>query len=96
MNLILISFLWGDGFTLTCGFFFSIAHAALSTLMFYLVDCVQRRYGSRSVFEVSGIATLFPKLGCLIFLMIVCFSGLPGTLKFSCEFYIFSSLLSFS
>jgi NADH:ubiquinone oxidoreductase subunit 4 (subunit M) len=79
-----------------CGFFFSAVHAFLSSLMFYLVDCIYRRYHARSVFVVSGIFTLFPNLGFLIFLMIVFFGGLPGTVKFVCEFYIFSTVLSSS
>lgn len=96
MNLILIVFLWGDSFISICGFFFSAVHAFLSSLMFYLVDCVYRRYHARSVFAVSGIFTLFPNLGFLIFLMVVFFGGLPGTVKFVCEFYIFNVVLSSS
>lgn len=96
MNLILILLLWGDGFALVCGFLFSAAHAMLSALMFYTVDCVYRRYHSRSVYSVSGVYTLFPRLGSVIFFMLVVFGGLPGTLKFSCEFFLFSSLLSVS
>ena len=96
MNLILLTFLWGDSFLVVCGFFFSAVHAFLSSLMFYLVDCIYRRYHSRSIFVVSGIFTLFPNLGFFIFLMIVFFGGLPGTVKFVCEFFIFSSVLSFS
>ena len=79
-----------------CGFLFCVSHAAVSTLMFYLVDCISRRYGSRSVYVVSGIFTLFPKLGWLCFFMVVIFGGIPGTLKFICEFYLFSMLFSFS
>jgi NADH:ubiquinone oxidoreductase subunit 4 (subunit M) len=96
MNLILIVFLWGDSFISICGFFFSAVHAFLSSLMFYLVDCIYRRYHTRSIFAVSGIFTLFPNLGFLIFLMVVFYGGLPGTVKFVCEFYIFNILLSSS
>jgi len=96
MNLILIAFLWGDAFILVCGFFFSAVHAFLSSLMFYLVDCIYRRYHARSIYVVSGIITLFPNLGFLVFLMVVFFGGLPGTVKFVCEFYIFSTVLSSS
>lgn len=96
MNLILIAYLWGDSFIVVCGFFFCAVHAFLSSLMFYLVDCIYRRYHTRSIFAVSGIFTLFPNLGFLIFLMVVFFGGLPGTVKFVCEFYIFSTVLSSS
>ena len=96
MNLILVTYLWGDSFITVCGFFFSAVHAFLSSLMFYLVDCVYRRYHARSTFSVTGIFTLFPNLGAVIFLMLVFFGGLPGTVKFACEFYIFSAVLSSS
>lgn len=68
----------------------------LSALMFYVVDCVYRRFHSRVVYSVSGVYSLFPRLGAAIFFMVVVFGGLPGTLKFSCEFFLFSSLLSVS
>lgn len=96
MNLILMALLWGDSFLVVAGFLFSAAHAFLSALMFYVVDCVYRRYHSRSVYSVQGVYTAYPKLGACIFFMLVVFGGLPGTLKFSCEFFIFSSLLSVS
>jgi NADH:ubiquinone oxidoreductase subunit 4 (subunit M) len=64
--------------------------------MFYLVDCVFRRYYSKSVIEISGILQKTPNLGIAILIMCVFYSGLPGTLKFSSEFYIFSSFVEVS
>ena len=61
-------------------------------MMFYLVDCIQRRYGSRSVTELSGILQTTPSLGVTILIMCILYSGIPGTLKFTSEFYIFSGL----
>jgi len=71
-------------------------HAILSTLMFFLVDCVQKRYHSRSVVELSGILHLTPNLGISILLMCIFYSGVPGTLKFTSEFYIFNGLFEIS
>jgi NADH:ubiquinone oxidoreductase subunit 4 (subunit M) len=62
--------------------------------MFYLVDCVQRRYNTRVVSEISGILHTTPNLGIAILFMQVLYSGLPGTLKFLSEFYIFFGLLN--
>jgi len=67
-------------------------HAILSTLMFFLVDCVQKRFHSRSVVEISGILHFTPNLGIAILLMCIFYSGVPGTLKFVSEFYIFNGL----
>jgi len=71
---------------------FSATHGALSALMFFIVDCLQRRFNSRSVVEISGVLQLTPVLGISIIFMCVLYAGLPGTLKFTCEFYIFCGL----
>ena len=92
MNLIFLVFCWGDTNAVLGGILFSATHGALSALMFYIVDCLQRRFNSRSVIEISGVLQITPMLGISIITMCVLYSGLPGTLKFSCEFYIFCGL----
>lgn len=94
MNLIYISFLWGDTNLFIGGILFCVTHAFLSSLMFYLVDCIQRRYHTRIVSEISGILHTTPNLGISILFMQIFYSGLPGTLKFLSEFYIFSGLIN--
>jgi NADH:ubiquinone oxidoreductase subunit 4 (subunit M) len=61
--------------------------------MFYLVDCIQRRYGTRIISELSGILHTTPNLGISILLMQILYSGLPGTIKFLSEIYIFGGLV---
>ena len=92
MNLIFLTFCWGDTNAILGGILFSATHGALSALMFYIVDCLQRRFNSRSVVEISGILQITPMLGIAIITMCVLYAGLPGTLKFTCEFYIFCGL----
>jgi len=92
MNLIFLTFCWGDTNAILGGILFSATHGALSALMFYIVDCLQRRFNSRSVVEISGILQITPMLGISIIVMCVLYAGLPGTLKFTCEFYIFCGL----
>ncbi len=96
MNLIYLVFCWGDTQAIVGGIMFCFMHAILSTLMFFLVDCVQRRFHSRSVVEISGILHISPNLGISILLMCIFYSGVPGTLKFVSEFYIFSGLFEVS
>lgn len=93
MNLIYLTFCWGDSNAIIGGILFSITHGALSALMFFIVDCLQRRFNSRSLIEISGVLQLTPMLGIAIIAMCVIYAGLPGTLKFVCEFYIFCGLL---
>lgn len=96
MNLILLMFLTGDSSATVCGILFSAAHAFLSSLMFFIVDCIYRRFHTRSVFAIQGLMQRTPNLALLIIGMCVLYAGLPGTIKFSCEFYIFASLLESS
>lgn len=96
MNIIYLSFCWGDSLSVVGGIIFCMTHCFLSLMMFYLVDCIQRRYNSRSVTEISGILQTTPTLGITILVMCVLYSGVPGTLKFTSEFYIFSGLFETS
>lgn len=96
MNLIFLTFCWGDTNAVLGGILFSVTHGSLSALMFFIVDCLQRRFNSRSVVEISGVIQISPMLGIIILLMCILYSGLPGTLKFSCEFYIFCGLFEVS
>jgi len=61
--------------------------------MFFLVDCVQRRYFSRSIVEITGILQKTPNLALAILNMLGCYAGLPGTLKFTTEFFIFTAFV---
>lgn len=92
MNLIFLTFCWCDSNAIVGGILFSATHGALSALMFYIVDCIQRRFNSRNVVELSGLLQITPLLGISIIIMCVLYAGLPGTLKFTCEFYIFCGL----
>lgn len=96
MNIIYLAFCWGDSYAILGGILFSATHAFLSALMFFIVDCVYRRFHTRSLVELNGILHVTPNLGISIILMLVFFSGLPGTIKFISEFYIFSGLLESS
>ena len=93
MNIIYLTFCWGDSYAITGGILFSVTHAFLSALMFFLVDCIYRRYHTRSLVEINGILHTNPNLAICIILMLIFFSGIPGTLKFVSEFYIFSGFL---
>lgn len=96
MNLIYLTLCWGDSYLLFAGIIFTATHAFLSALMFFIVDCVYRRFHSRSIIEVNGLLHILPNLSILIITMIVFFSGLPGTIKFISEFFIFSSFFEIS
>jgi len=95
MNLAYLTFLFGDSYAMIGGVIFCLMHAFLSSLMFYLVDCIQKRYGTRLITEITGILHITPNLGISIIFMHIFFSGLPGTIKFIGELYIFGALFEF-
>ena len=96
MNLIFISFCFGDTNLIICGLVFCLTHAFLSSLMFFLVDCIYKRFHSRNVIEVCGLWVVTPNLALSVILMCVFFSGLPGTLKFIVEFILFIGIIDYS
>lgn len=96
MNIIYLVFCWGDTAAILGGILFCATHAFLSALMFFLVDCIYRRFNSRNLIEVIGILQITPNLGISILIMCIFYAGLPGTIKFISEFYIFSGLLESS
>lgn len=96
MNLIVICFLFGYSPIVSVGVIFCFMHAILSSLMFFLVDCIQRRYQSRQTAEVVGLINSSPNLGLSVIFMVLMYLAIPGTLKFSCEFMLFCYLSDIS
>lgn len=72
---------------------FILIHGWLSTLMFFLVDIVQKKTSSRNIVEVSGLAYNFPELKLIIWFIILLFSGFPLTVKFIIEWEILGNLI---
>jgi formate hydrogenlyase subunit 3/multisubunit Na+/H+ antiporter MnhD subunit len=64
--------------------------------MFFIVDCIQRRFNTRAISELTGILHVTPNLGIVIFIMCILYSGIPGTMKFVCEFYLFTQFMQVS
>ena len=93
MGLVYITMFFGDTDAMVGGFIFSVTHALLSSIFFFLVDTVSRRFYTRNIVEINGILHLTPNLGIVILLSCIFYSGLPGTLKFISEVYIFAGLL---
>ena len=96
MNLIYMGLTLGDLFSLFFVILFVLTHAFLSAFMFFMVDCVYRRFHTRSVVNINGILSICPNLAISIIFMLLCFSGLPGTIKFTVEFFLFGGLIEYS
>jgi len=93
MNAIYLLFNFGDSWAINVGLIFLLAHGILSTLMFFLVECLYKRFYSRSLYKIYGVAQLYPNLGISIWGMLILFLGFPGTLKFYAEVQLCMFLL---
>jgi NADH-quinone oxidoreductase subunit M len=93
MGLVYLTMCFGDTTAMFGGFIFTITHALLSAIFFFLVDIISRRFYTRNIVEINGILHLVPNVGIVILLSCIFYSGLPGTLKFISEIYIFNGLL---
>ena len=93
MNLIFLGLLWGTHKLIIYTNFFCITHALLSTIFFFLVDIIYKRFSTRSIYSISGIISTYPIMSiCLIFSCIN-YNGFPFTLKFFVEIFFFLFLL---
>lgn len=94
MNLILIGFALGTSSVIKAVSLFILAHTILSTIFFLFSDSLYRRFSSRSTTSVRGLLQVSPYLGYTLFICCLFFAGLPFTLKFIVEVYIFIQLYS--
>lgn len=94
MNLILLGFVIGSNSVIKATSLFILAHTILSTIFFLLSDSLYKRFGSRSTVSVRGLLQTTPVFGYMLFTCCLFFAGLPFTLKFIVEVYIFIQLLS--
>ncbi len=93
MSVIYLVLCWGDSTASLGSLMFCITHSFLSALLFYLVDCIQRRYRTRNITQINGLLVTNPNLATAILFTCIVYMGLPGTMKFVTEFYILSGLI---
>lgn len=75
---------------------FILIHGWLSTLMFFLVDIIQKKTNTRNIVELSGLGYEFPSIKVIIWFIILLFSGFPLTVKFVIEWEVLGTLLIYS
>ena len=71
---------------------FILLHGWLSTLMFFLVDILQKKTNTRNIVALSGVGYSYNVIKFAIWLIIIVFSGFPLTVKFFVEWQILSIL----
>lgn len=96
MHWLTLAILQGGSFFWLGSFAMLISHAFLSSNFFIIIDSVTRRFKTRVVSEVSGLAFQTPNLYFVTLSSLVVFLGFPGSLFFLAEVLFFSALLDFN
>ena len=94
MNLLLVFTLLGNNIFFKILNAFIVVHGLLSALLFFLVDQVQKRYQTRNLVGLSGLAYKLTFLPIIVWFSILIFRGFPVFSKFLIEWEILSLMYS--
>lgn len=94
MNIIMINFLYLNTSSYLFLIYFSCLHTMLSFLFFFSVECIYKRYNTRSIYGITNILNNYPILAIFIVINVLLFNGLPLTLKFNLEIILILKLLN--
>ena len=93
MNLICIGLFWGTYKSFLYTIIFSVIHAFLSTIFFYLIDNIYKRYTTRNIYNITNLFTQYPNISFILILSCLNYNGFPFSLKFFSEILILNWLL---
>ena len=85
MNLIFLFLLLSINFSYLLLNLFILVHGILSALFFFLIDQVQKRFQTRNIFSLGGLATYSIILPIILWLALLIFRGFPIFIKFFIE-----------
>ena len=94
MNLLVIPILFNDVAGEVIVALFVATHCILSSLLFFYIDVVTKRFATRATSQITGLTHVMPTFGAIMFVTWLGFTGLPYTIKFTLELWIFTSLLT--
>lgn len=94
MNLLVIPILFNDVAGEVIVALFVATHCILSSLLFFYIDVVTKRFATRSTSQITGLVHVMPTFSAVMFATWLGFTGLPYTIKFTLELWIFTSLLT--
>lgn len=96
MNIILTNFFFFSYYSYLFFIYFSILHTLLSFFFFFTVDCLYKRFNTRSIYSINNVLNYYPNLGLFLVLGVLLFNGIPLTLKFNLELVFFEKLMCFN
>lgn len=96
MNILFLPLFWLNETSELLVSLFILTHCLLSTLLFFTVDILIKRFHTRIVTNITGIIQIMPIFGLCMIITLLLFTGLPFTIKFFLEINIFNLLLNFN
>lgn len=96
MNILFLPLFWLNETSELLVSLFILTHCLLSTLLFFTVDILIKRFHTRIVTNITGIIQTMPMFGLCMIITLLLFTGLPFTIKFFLEINIFNLLLNFN
>jgi len=94
MNMLVLPLFWATDASELVVSLFIVTHCLLSTLLFFTVDILTKRFHTRTVTNITGVIQVMPIFGVCMIITLLLFSGLPFTIKFFIEVSVFNLLLS--
>lgn len=78
------------------GAFVLIAHSLTTTAEFFLVECIYKRFHTRDITVISGLASQTPVLFMLVVLTFLTTIGFPGSSLFAAKVLFLTALGQYS
>ena len=93
MNLVVLGLFSGNIQGISGSIFLMIAHAIVSSGLFFLIGILYDKYGTRIIYYYGGLVQTMPVFSTLLLLFSLANIGLPITCNFIGELIVFSSLI---
>ena len=93
MNFITFIFLFTSIDNFNIGVLFVTTHGLLSSLLFFIIDCIYRRLYTRSIIKSQGLLSNCSNISISIILTQLVYIGLPGSAKFIIELNFITSFI---
>ena len=96
MNFSLIGLFCMNIISIIGSFFMMFAHAIVSSALFSSIGILYDRYKTRLLFYYGGLVLLMPLFSTFFFVFILGNFGMPGTINFVGEFFIFLGIFFYN
>jgi proton-translocating NADH-quinone oxidoreductase chain M len=93
MNLVVLGLFSGNIQGISGSIFLMIAHAIVSSGLFFLIGILYDKYGTRIIYYYGGLVQTMPIFSTLLLIFSLANIGLPMTCNFIGELVVFSSLV---